>query len=230
MQQLPLGVRLAETARFEGFVAGPNREPLERMTGASPPRLLWLWGRAGTGKTHLLQSACARVGAVGGTSAYLDLRSATAPEFLEGLESLDLVCLDGLEHVAADPDWNVAVFRLHTLMQDGSGRIDVSSTPPPATLAFTLPDLRSRLLAASIHQLHELNEDELLEVLERRAMRRGLQLPRESATYLVHRLPRDTHSLCAVLDRLDEAALAAQRRLTVPFLREVLEDQSAGGS
>ena len=230
MQQLPLGVRLAETARFDGFVAGPNRETLELLSGISPPRLLWLWGRAGTGKTHLLQAACASVGTAGGAAAYLDLGTAGTPDLLEGFDGLDLVCLDSLERVSDDAAWNAAIFRLYTLMQDGAGRLYVTSTGPPAALRFRLPDLRSRLLAAPVHQLHELGEEERMAALEQRACRLGLVLPRESAAYLVHRLPRDMHSLCAVLDRLDEAALAAQRRLTVPFLRQVLEPQSADAS
>lgn len=230
MQQLPLGVRLADTARFDGFIAGPNRETLELLTGTSPPRHLWLWGRAGTGKTHLLQASCASVGAAGGAAAYLDLEAAGTPELIEGFEGLDLVCLDSLDRVSDVAAWNATIFRLYTLMADGAGRLYVASTGPPAALRFRLPDLRSRLLAAAVHQLHELGEDDCMVALEQRAARRGLVLPRESAAYLVHRLPRDMHSLCAVLDRLDEAALAAQRRLTVPFLRQVLEPQSAEAS
>ena len=227
MEQLPLGVRLAETARFDGFVAGPNREALELLSADAPPRLLWLWGRAGTGKTHLLQASCAAVGQAGGTAAYLDLETTGASELLEGFEALDLVCLDSLERVADDAAWNAAIFRLHTLMQDGAGRLYVASNGPPASLHFRLPDLRSRLLAAPVLQLHELAEEDRVAVLEQRAGRLGLVLPRESAAYLVQRLPRDMHSLCTALDRLDLAALAAQRRLTVPFLRQVLESQPA---
>jgi DnaA family protein len=230
VQQLPLGVRLAETARFDGYVAGPNREVVERLAGASPPRWLWLWGRTGTGKSHLLQAACSALGEQGGTAAYLDLETAASPGLLEGFEALDLVCLDGLERVSADVDWNAAIFRLYALMQDGQadrpGRLYVASTAPPASLRFRLPDLRSRLLAAPVHQLLELDEGGRIAALELRARRRGLALPRESATWLVHRMPRDMHSLCAVLDRLDQAALVAQRRLTVPFLRQVLDGPS----
>jgi DnaA family protein len=229
MQQLPLGVRLGEAARFDGFVAGPNAEVLEQLAGAVPPRVLWLWGRAGTGKTHLLQAACAAANERGGTATYLDLDAADSPALLEGCETLDLVCLDALERVCGDSGWNAAIFRLYTLMQDGSGRLYVASTAPPASLRFRLPDLRSRLLAAPVHQLRELDEDGQIAALERRAARRGLELSREAAAYLVHRMPRDMHSLCGMLDRLDEAALAAQRRLTVPFLREALEaGQSTG--
>ena len=223
MQQLPLGVRVGEAARFDGFVVGSNAEILGLLTAAVPPRALWLWGRRGTGKSHLLQAACAAAGAQGRTATCLDLESGGAPGLLDGCEALDLVCLDGLERVSQDTAWNAAIFRLHTLMQDGSGRLYVASTAPPASLRFRLPDLRSRLLAAPVHQLQPLDEEGQVEALQRRAARRGLELSHEAASWLVHRMPRDMHSLCGVLDRLDEAALAAQRRLTLPFLRQVLE-------
>lgn len=231
MEQLPLAVRLRDTARLESFVPGRNREALESIDGGSraAPRVLWLWGRPGTGKTHLLQGACAAVAERGGAASYVD-SSEAEPGWLEGCENLDLVCLDGIDCVAADAAWNEAIFRLHTLMLDGPGRLFVSSTTPPAALDFQLPDLRSRLLAASVHQLQELDEAEQAEALRLRASRRGLELASEGALYLVHRLPRDMHSLCAVLDRLDEASLAAQRRLTVPFLRAALEAQGFGAA
>jgi DnaA family protein len=230
MQQLPLGVRLSEAARFDSFVAGDNREVVARLAGPVPPRVLWLWGRAGTGKSHLLQAACADAGERGGSATYVDLETATNPALLEGCESLDLVCLDSLDLASDDPGWNAAIFRLHTLMQDGAGRMLVASTAPPASLRFRLPDLRSRLLAAPVHQLLSLGEEDQIAALERRAARLGLELPRESASYLLHHLPRDMHTLCAMLDQLDEAALAAQRRLTVPFLRQVLDGHGSGAS
>jgi len=192
--------------------------------------VLWIWGRAGAGKTHLLQAACAATSAAGGAATYVDLEATgSAPALLEGCETLDLVCLDALDRVSAEAGWNEAIFRLYTLMQDGPGRLYVATTAPPASLRFQLPDLRSRLLAAAVHQLHELDEEAQIEALERRAARRGLELSHEAAAWLVHRMPRDMHSLCGVLDRLDEAALAAQRRLTVPFLRQVLETPQASG-
>jgi DnaA family protein len=231
MEQLPLAVRLRDTARLDSFVPGRNREALESIGAGSraTPKVLWLWGRPGTGKTHLLQGACAAVAERGGSASYVDLSEAE-PGWLEGCENLDLACLDGIDSVAADAAWNEAIFRLYTLMQDGPGRLCVSSTTPPAALDFRLPDLRSRLLAASVHQLQELDESDQAEALRLRASRRGLELASEGALYLVHRLPRDMHSLCAVLDRLDEASLAAQRRLTVPFLRAALEAQGFGAA
>jgi DnaA family protein len=228
MEQLPLRVRLRDTARFESFVPGANAEAcgLLRQAGAGAPRVIWLWGRAGSGKTHLLQATCAAAGERGEPATYIDLATAPGPAMLEGCESLATVCLDALDAVAERPDWNAALFRLHTLLQDGQGRLIVASRMPPAGLAFTLPDLRSRLLAASVHQLAELDDAGQCEALRLRAAARGLELSQDAALYLVHRLPRDMHSLFGVLDRLDHASLVAQRKLTIPFLREQLEAES----
>src|SRR5512147_1579820 len=111
MEQLPLAVRLRDTARLDSFVPGRNREALESIgTGSrATPKVLWLWGRPGTGKTHLLQGACAAVAERGGSASYLDL-AAAEPGWLEGCENLDLVCLDGIDFVTADATWNEAIF------------------------------------------------------------------------------------------------------------------------
>jgi DnaA-homolog protein len=231
MRQLPLHVSLRDAARFANFVAGSNREVLELLATpcAGAPRVLWLWGRAGTGKTHLLQATCAAASERGLGATYLDLTQAPDSAFLEGCESLDVVCLDGLEAVAGSPAWNAALFRLYTLLQDGNGRLVVASSAPPASLPLVLPDLRSRLLAASVHQLLELEEADQCVALQRRAAAAGLELTDEAALYLVHRLPRDMHSLFGVLDELDQASLVAQRRLTIPFLRQALELRPSPG-
>ncbi len=229
MRQLPLRMPLRDAARLANFVPAGNEEAFALLSGgwSRLPRTTWLWGRPGSGKTHLLQAACADTSARGDATTYLDLAAAAAPDLLEGCEAFDLVCLDNLDAAAADADWNAALFRLHTLLQDGRGRLLCATTSPPAALAFALADLGSRLRAGAVHQLHELDEAGQVEALQRRAARRGLDLSHEAALYLVHRLPREPQVLFGVLDRLDEASLAAQRRLTIPFLREALEARLA---
>jgi DnaA family protein len=224
MEQLPLRMRLRDSARYASYVVSGNEQAVDAVRAQDAPRVVWLWGRAGTGKTHLLQAACADSGERGAAAAYFDVASADSSAMLEGCESLDLVCLDGLEAVAGVPAWNAAMFRLHTLLLEGSGRLLVATTAPPAGIDFTLPDLRSRLLAAAVFQLRELDEPGQCAALRLRASVRGLELSEEVALYLVHRLPRDLPSLLGVLERLDVASLAAQRRLTIPFLKQVLSE------
>ena len=71
--------------------------------------------------------------------------------------------------------------------------------------------------------LQTLDDAEQIAALQLRATQRGVELPDEVAQFLARRLPRDMTSLCAFLDELDEASLSAQRRLTIPFVRAVLE-------
>lgn len=228
MQQLPLGVQLEVSSRFETFCAGRNLAAVAELCSlrrqpAQPA--LWLCGASGTGKTHLLQATCVRVSERGGTAAYLPLArgAGIGPELLAGLEQLDAVLLDDLDKAAGDTAWEHALFKLYNELQEHGGRLIVSAQRPPSRVSFGLADLASRLAAASVHVLRPLPEAEQAEALLARAAARGLELPAETLTYLLHRAPRDFGTLCRLLDELDSASLATQRRLTVPLAREVLD-------
>jgi DnaA family protein len=228
MQQLPLGVQLEVSSRFETFRAGRNLAAIEdlcgltRRPGQAP---LWLCGAAGTGKTHLLQATVVRISERGGAATYLPLDhcSSLGPSILAGFEQLDAVLLDDLDRVAGDPAWEGALFTLHNELQEHGGRMVVASRLPPAALPWRLADLRSRLAAASVHTLKPLPETDHAEALLARAAARGLEIPPETLAYLQRHAPRDFGALCGLLDRLDTASLATHRRLTVPLAREVLE-------
>jgi len=223
VEQLPLRMRQRDFARFASFVPGANAEALAALEARDGPRVVWLWGKTGSGKTHLLQAACAAASDRGEPCSYIDVATIATSAVLEGCDALDIVCLDSVEAVSQSDDWNSALFRLYVALQDHQGRLVVASRAPAASVEFQLADLRSRLLAASIHHLQELDEDNQREALRLRAAARGLELSDEAALFLVHRVPRDMHTLFDVLERLDRASLAAQRRLTIPFLKEQLE-------
>lgn len=226
-RQLPLGVQLAVTHRFETFHEGPNREAVAALArlvaeAAGPP--LWLHGPPGSGRSHLLQAACARAGESGLTAAYLPLAAARAadPAMLAGFERLGLVALDDVDAIAGHAGWERALFSLWNELAAERGRLVLAARAPPAALPFGLPDLASRLCASEVHRLQALGEAEQAEALARRARHRGLELPPDTLAYLTRRAPRDFAALCRLLDALDSESLAAQRRLTVPFVREWL--------
>ncbi len=141
---------------------------------------------------------------------------------LEGLPQLECLCLDDLDRVAGDDAWERAVFRLLRELEEGGGRLILSARAPPALVSWALADLGSRCAAGAVFQLRVLDEQEQHAALQLRARLRGLELPDETWHWLQRRLPRDMRTLYGLLDTLDEAALAAQRRLTIPFIREVL--------
>jgi DnaA family protein len=232
--QLPLGVQLPDTASFETYSAGPNAEVVAALRAAltpSAPPLLLVYGLPGTGKSHLLQ-ALVRTGARALACAYLPLRElvaeGTAPaEVFDGLERVDLACLDDIDAALARADWPIAVLRLLDALRARGARVVIAAPAAPERLEAPLPDLRTRLKAAAVYGLKPLDDADRTALLLERARVRGLELPPDAARRLLERLPRDTASLVAALDRLDRDLLSAQRKLTPAFVQQWLRD-SAG--
>ncbi|HEY0681725.1 MAG TPA: DnaA regulatory inactivator Hda [Steroidobacter sp.] len=229
--QLPLGIRLLDSSVFESYFAGRNQPVVDALLAlhasdrARAPTCIWIHGAHGVGKTHLLQAVCARASREGRTAAYLPLPDVIdlGEELLAGFGELAIVCLDDAQVVAGREPWERALFRLHQELDERGGRLLVAGAMPPAALPFKLRDLGSRLNGGLVLTLQPLNEAEQIAALQLRAQLRGLELPDEAAQYMLRRLPRDMTHLYAVLDELDAASLVAQRRLTVPFVKEVLE-------
>jgi DnaA family protein len=226
MRQLPLGVRLADRALFESFLPGPNAEALAHARAVARGEAhgaTWVCGPPGAGKSHLLQAICAAAGARV-RAGYLPLAQ-VAPlgaGMLDGLAQLGCLCVDDLERVVGESEWERALFALLREIEEAGGALVVAAPEPPALLDWSLPDLGSRFAAGAVLALRALDEAEQHAALELRARLRGLELPAETWRWLRRRYPRDMRRLYELLDTLDEAALAAQRRLTVPFIRDVL--------
>jgi DnaA family protein len=226
MDQLPLGLRLADRAVFETFWPQGNEQLLAHLRGVASGvdrGVTWLAGPHGSGKSHLLQATCAAAPAPR-RCGYFPMAQLLSfgPAALEGLPQLDLVCLDDLQRVAGQSAWERALFALHRELEECGGSLLAAAPESPTRLAWQLPDLGSRFTAAAIHALRPLDEAAQREALMLRAQVRGCELPEDVARWLQRRYPRDMGTLYQLLDTLDSAALIAQRRLTVPFIRSVL--------
>ena len=222
MKQLALPVRLRADAVFDSFAGGLNTEIVAalRVPGTDP---VWLWGARGIGKTHLLQAACAAAGSAAAAYFPLAISAGLPPEALHGFASRGLLCVDDVDAIAGELRWERMLFQLFNEAAEMRTRLIFAASAPPRALPWALDDWRSRAAACVVYQLRELDDAGRVEALRLRAKQRGLQLPPETADYLLRRMPRDLSSLLGLLDHLDEASLAAQRRLTIPFIRDALE-------
>jgi DnaA family protein len=224
LRQLPLRVRLHDRAVFANYLAGPNArvcEQLVELAGHQRGGCWWLCGPEGSGKTHLLQALCTAAGA---SAQYVPLSELAAygPAALTEWHGARWLCLDEAGAVIGNAEWERALFAVYRDCEERGASLLLAAREAPPQLSFALPDLASRCAAGLRLTLCALDEHEQLAALRLRAQQRGFDLPDETARYLQRRLPRDLRSLFAVLDDLDLAALAAQRRLTVPFIRDVL--------
>jgi DnaA family protein len=220
-------LRLDKNALFETYVGDRNAAAVAHVAAAAAGRrhdIVWLCGPAGTGKTHLLQAACRDAGDRGRRVMYVPAgtEAQTHPDQLLGFERLDLLALDDVEAVAGRADWESRLFTVLNHCHSQGGALLLAARPAPAGAAFALPDLASRAAGAVVYRLAELDETGRIEALLRQARLRGLELDSQAAQFLLNRVPRGMPDLCAWLDRLDQASLAAQRKLTIPFIRRTL--------
>lgn len=226
--QLPLGVGVRDDATLQGFWPGANSAlvaQLGQQLDESGEPFIYLWGASGSGRTHLLQAACLEASERGARALYLPLRELGhfPPHMLEDLESLDLVAIDDLDRVIGRRRWEEALFHCFNRLRDANRRLVIAADASPRALPVRLPDLASRLGWGMTFHLQPLDDRGRLEALRLRAAQRGMVLPEEVGRYMLHRGPRRLAEMMALLARLDRASLSAQRKLTIPFVKQALE-------
>ena len=226
--QLPLLLRWPAQQRFETFVSGANGVVLASLREAATVNAaawVFLSGPAGSGKTHLLLAACAAASADGRSAQYLPLRGADGDRAgsIRALGGSELLALDDVDAIAGDAGAEHALFDLYNRCFVAKSTLLFSASAPLARIGLALPDLVSRLSACAQARLTPLDDAARRDWLRERARTRGLALDDAVLDWLFAHHARDLGSLAALLERVDRAALAAQRRVTVPFLRAMLD-------
>ncbi|MBV1880839.1 MAG: DnaA regulatory inactivator Hda [Pseudomonadales bacterium] len=218
---------LKEEYDFSFFFPGDNKEAtetLERFSQGNGESFIYLWGPKGTGKSHLMQSVCLNAADNNLACSYLPIERLKeyGAEIFDGLESQNIVCIDDIDLLVGDPQWEECLFHLFNKIRDNNNRLLMSASKSPRQQVCVLPDLHSRLTWGLTFQLKGLNDEEKIIVLQRSADRRGFRLSNEVAQYIFNRCTRDFSSLFHVLDKLDKQSLQQKRKLTIPFVKEVM--------
>ncbi len=219
-EQLPLPFALRERSTFERFVAGANQELVARLRQRHAAfDCLWLFGGVGVGKTHLLHAMCHRHP----HSAYVPAGKIEASaSSLDGYGEFNAVAIDDAPRWLGERDAELAVIGLYNRLAAQGARLVLSADRSPLAVDFALPDLGSRLCAAACYRVAPLADADKERLLVDAARERGLHLADDVARFLLARASRDLRQLLRLLDRLDRSSLVAQRRITIPFVKEVL--------
>lgn len=228
--QLPLALRWPAHQRFADFHPGPNGAIVEALRAAARDAgspWIFLTGGAGSGRTHLLFAACAQASEAGRGAQYLSLSALPPPRAaaIRGFGGSDVVAIDDLDAIAGEGEAEHALFDLYNRCRAERSTLLFAAGAPAARLGIGLPDLVSRLSACTQMALKPLDEVERRRVLRDRATARGIELDDGVLDWLFTRRKRDLATLLDLLERIDRASLAAQRRVTVPFLRTLLGNE-----
>lgn len=226
--QLTLNFELRDEATFENFFIGSHTEAmhaLQNMLYGEGEKMAVLSGPSGAGKTHLLQALCKAANQQNLGAIYLPLKDLACenPSVCLGLEKLSIVCLDDLQVVLKDSDWEMAILDLSKKMRIRGHYLVLATHGSPIQNQLFSRDLLKMLATGVVYPIKVLTEAEQVQALIQRAQLRGLSMPLPVSKYWVKQGPRNVHALFQGLDRLDKASLQAQRKLTIPFIKQALE-------
>jgi len=230
-QQLPLHFEFRANQTFNDFFPGINREivtHLQQCIAGLGEQQIFLWGKPGQGKTHLLQACCHQALNQNLSSFYFDLSNAGLPDpsMLNGLDEYEIVCFDNIERIAGNAAWELAFFNFFNRQRDSGHKLIVSASSAPNDIAIRLPDLKTRLNWGLTLKIQPLDDNDRIAALIFKADQMGFEIAPQAGRFLLTHYDRDPASLWALLEKLDKASLAAKRKLTIPFLKQILDEQS----
>ena len=215
VQQLLLNIAPDWLPTLDNFVAGRNGELLSALrhalAGTANERCFYLWGEAGSGKSHLLQAVVSGARTSGQSAICL---CGAVPEAMQA------TAVDDVETLGEAGQ--IALFELYNRMRESGGMLLVSGTVAPAHLHLR-DDLRTRLGWGLVYQVHSLSDEEKVQALEQHAGARGFIVPHEVTQYLLRHGRRDLPALLATLDALDAHCLRLKRGASIPLLKEVMQ-------
>jgi len=209
---------------FETFYLSSNKAVIDSIKD-DRNKLIWIAGLQGTGKTHILQATVNYMDDGDNRLLYLPMEESKdfTPDILDNLNQFDLVAIDDIENVIGDFSWEEQLLILYEELIHTKCRILISSSDTPQGLRFKLPDLASRFSLGLVDRLKPMNEEQIIKAISLHATVRGFNLPEEVAKYLISRVPRDVSVLVDIIKLLDYESLSKQRKLTVPFIKTVLD-------
>jgi len=225
--QMALAISKNDKASFKNYLVGHNGELISALRScvqAAEPNLIYLYGISGSGKSHLLFSAMRLAQQEVIHTSYLSLTDRKVGEQMLGsVDVAHIVCIDDVHAWAGEPAKEEALFALFEQIKRAGGQLIISAQQAPQYCGFKLPDLVSRLSSGLVYALQELSEEQQFEALKLRAKHRGLVMADNTVRYLLSRSSRDTSEIFDMLDRIDQASLLEQRKVTIPFLQALLK-------
>ena len=229
-EQLPLTLRWPAQQRFDTFISDGNDIAVDAIAEAAAAETPWIFlsGPSGGGKTHLLFAACATASANGRSAQYLPLAkiSNDREQSIRAFGGSAFLAIDDVDAIAGDKPAEHALFDLFNRARAEKSSVLFAASSPPPQLGVTLPDLVSRLSSCAQLSLKPLPDSARREAVRQRASARGIDLDDAVIDWMFDHTPRDLGSLAALIERIDRASLAAQRRVTVPFLRKLVGAQN----
>lgn len=230
--QIPVLFEFQGNLTFDSYFPGNNAEIVQQLRALAEDgqeQQIFIWGDTGSGKSHLLQACCQQAKLQDKAPFYLAFVKDNLPPIalLDGMENMELVCLDDIQNIDDSKEWQQALFNFYNAHRQNNHKLLLAANCPPKYLAYELADIKTRMAWGLTLKIQSLQDDQLIEALAYRARYLGFALSDNVGRFLLNHYVHDLPALWALLGKIDRATLAAKRKLTIPFLKKILADESA---
>lgn len=212
-QQLPLDLPQKSRLSRDDFIGGAANRAALQLVDSWPDwngQIAIIWGPEGSGKSHIANFWLERAGGIRLTANQFADPETVAACLIEDADSQD-IDETGLFHV------------LNRATQTGASLL-ITARTPPASWGLALPDLNSRLSAATIARIEAPDDTLLSAVLAKQFSDRQLLVEANVISYLVERMERSLAAATAIVDALDRLSLERQARITRSLAAIVVND------
>lgn len=233
-QQLPIQFKPLLQNTFETFVANDNLEAVAHLRAVcngsdaiAELKQAYFLGASACGKSHLLQALCHCAKHHQKHVAYLPLRKVLqhGSEIVDGMEAMDIVCIDDIGVIAGDRQWEESIFNLINRIRSQQGYLLAAGVDSPNHSGFMLPDLSSRLVWGGVYHITPPSDANKAQAIKLRMQHKGDVVSEEVVAWLLAHYSRDMHDLMQAVETLNKASIAQGRRITIPLVRSVLLKQ-----
>ena len=185
---------------------------------------LYIYGKSGSGKTHLLHGICNLANEKQLSSIYLDAKSITEKDIknLEEMQYLEVICIDNIEYISGKNQWEMAFFNLFNCVYTKGTSLIMTSSYKPKKLNINLPDLLSRLQWVLAFKINPLQDEDLLNALKNKCIQKGINISEDILKFIIYRLSRNLSELSIATEKLSSLAIANKRKVTIPFVKKIL--------
>ena len=210
---------------FESFYIDPKNSLLLSIIGNKIlSDDIYIFGINNSGKTYLLQSLCNFYSKHNKTALFLPIKEIVSHGvgILDSIENSDLICLDGLENIIANEEWETAVFNLINNTLNNKCRLVLSSSIESSNNIFSLPDLDSRIKKLQSYELYPIDDTNLLHAIKHIANLSSINLGDREAKYLLTYSKRNISDLACTLEALDQLSMEKKKRISIPLIKEII--------
>jgi DnaA family protein len=226
--QFPLQFEFQANQGFNTFFPASNQPlvaQLHKLINGTGDRQIFLYGKTSLGKSHLLQACCQQAHQKGINPFYYPFDKKRLPKLsmFDNLENVKLVCFDNIDDIVGHLDWEQSFLNFLNQHLEHNNRLILAARLHPKAMNIKLVDLHNNLNSGLILNLKSLEQDEIIAALIHKASYMGITISSKVGHFLVTHYASDLSSMWVLLEQLDKATLSAQRKLTIPFLKQILE-------